>query len=252
MSEPGKPAVFTIVSALTPLVIGILGVVFTNVYKEQEAEANRINQERLELERQQRLLIDKASVIKDYFEYLANKADENQQRAALTVLATLGYTDLVIKVVTSDPTESNVQTLAAIASTAVDTDAANSAFGALESIARTTPTQIAAVAADAALTTAQSSQAPEGEGTVVVAGADRTLESAQLEVDKLKAAGFEEVQVVKRGDWYRTIVPVQPDTTASTTLSRIKEEVRPGAYAVNLKHWCDKSAQHTDCVVTKP
>jgi hypothetical protein len=252
VSESGKSAVYTIVSVLTPLVIGVLGIVFTNVYKEQEAEANRINQERLELERQQRLLIDKASVIKDYFEYLANKADENQQRAALTVLATLGYTDLVIKVVTSDPTESNVQTLAAIASTAVDSDSANRAFGALESIARTTPTEVAAVAADVALTTAQSNQAPEGAGTVVVAGADRTLESAQVEVDKLKAAGFTEVQVVKRGDWYRTVVSVQPDATASSTLSKIKAEVRPGAYAVNMKQWCETSPQSTDCVVTKP
>jgi len=252
MSEPGKPAIFTILSALTPLVIGVLGVIFTNVYKEQEAEANRINQERLDIERQQRLLIDKASVIKDYFGYLANKADENQQRAALTVLATLGYTDLVIKVVTSDPTESNVQTLAAIASTAVDSEAANSAFGALESIARTTPTETAAVAADEALTAAQSSQAPEGEGTVVVAGADRTLESAQVEVNKLKAAGFSKAQVVKRGDWYRTVVPVASETTAATTLDKIKTEVRPSAYAVNLNRWCNKAAQSTDCVEKKP
>lgn len=246
-----KPASFTWISTLTPLVIGALGLYFTHVYKTNETRANEINQERLVIERQQRLLIDKASVIKDYFAYLANTSDENQQRAALTVLATLGYTDLVIKVVTADPTESNVQALAAIATTAVDTDAANSAFGALESIARSKPTEIAAVAADAALTNAQSSQAPEGEGTVVVAGADRTAEAAQVEVKKLEAAGFQDVQVVKRGDWYRTVVPVAADTNAATTLAEIKEKVRPSAYAVNMKRWCDPAAQ-TECVARKP
>jgi hypothetical protein len=246
-----KPASFTWISTLTPLVIGALGLYFTHVYKINETRANEINEERLNIERQQRLLIDKASVIKDYFTYLADKSDENQQRAALTVLATLGYTDLVIKVVTADPTESNVQALAAIATTAVDSDAANSAFGALESIARTKPTETAAIAADIALTTAQSSQAPEGEGTVVVAGADRTLEAAQVEVKKLEAAGFQDVQVVKRGDWYRTVVPVAPNATAATTLTKIKEEVRPGAYAVNMRRWCDPAAQ-ASCVATKP
>lgn len=238
-----KPATFTWVSTLTPLVIGALGLYFTHVYKTNETRANEINEERLVIERQQRLMIDKASVIKDYFAYLADKSDANQQRAALTVLATLGYTDLVIKVVTADPTESNVQALAAIATTAMDPDAANSAFEALEAIARSKPNEIAAVTADAALTTAQSSQAPEGEGTVVVAGADRTMEAAQVEVKKLEAAGFQNVEVVKRGDWYRTIVPVAPETSATTTLNRIKTEVRPSAYAVNKQRWCDPSAQ---------
>lgn len=246
-----KPASFSWVSTITPAVLGALGLYFTHVYKTNETRANEINEARLVIERQQRLLIDKASVIKDYFAYLANAADANQQRAALTVLATLGYTDLVIKVVTADPTESNVQTLGAIATTSADSETANSAFSALESIARTKPSETAAVAADAALTSAQSSQAPEGEGTVVVAGADRTLEAAQFEVKKLEAAGFQDVQVVKRGDWYRTVVPVAADTTAATTLARVKEEVRPSAYAVNMRRWCDPATQ-TECVARKP
>jgi len=246
-----KTASFTWISTLTPLVIGALGLYFTHVYKINETRANEINEERLIIERQQRLLIDKASVIKDYFAYLADTSDENQQRAALTVLATLGYTDLVIKVVTADPTESNVLALAAIAMTAEDSEAANSAFGALESIARTKPTETAAVAADAALANAQSSQAREGEGTVVVAGADRTLEAAQVEVKKLEAAGFQDVQVVKRGDRYRTVVPVAAETNAATTLTRIKQEVRPGAYAVKMTRWCDPAAK-TECVAKKP
>lgn len=246
-----RPALATMISALTPLVIGALGLYFTHTYKESEKKANDINEARLALENEQRILIDKANVIKDYFAYLADKSDENQQRAALTVLGTLGYTDLVIKVVTADPTESNLQALAAIATTASSSDAANTAFGALESIVRSKPTETAAAAADAALSTAQSTQVPDGKDTVVVAGADRTFEAAQTEVKNLQARGFQDVQVVKRGDWYRTVVPVSPESSASETLNRIRTEVRPGAYAVDMKRWCDPKAQST-CETAQP
>lgn len=240
----------TAISALTPLVIGGMGLYFTHVYKENESRANQINEQRLLVESEQRLHIDRANVIKGYFDYLADSTDQNQHRVALQVLHNLGYTDLAIELAKAAPTEGSVQALAAIAATALTSESANSAIGALESIARTNPTEVAAVAADAALATSQSGRAPEGEGTVVVAGADRTLEAANVEVKKLEAAGFQDVQVVKRGDWYRTVVPVAADTTAATTLTKIKDEVRPGAYAVNLKRWCGPAAQ-TECVAAK-
>lgn len=172
MSDSDKPMLLTIVSVLTPLVIGALGIYFTNVYKEQETGANRINQERLALERQQRLLLDKASVVKQYFEYLANKADENQQQAA---------------------------------------------------------------------------QASGTDNVAIVAGADKSLESAQTEVDKLKAAGFTDAQVLKRGDWYRTVVPVQTNEDSAAALGKIKSQVRQSAYAVDLNKWCEKTPNGTDC-----
>lgn len=252
MSDSNKGVLATAVSALMPLVMGVLGLYFTNVYKEQESEANRINQDRLELERQQRLLIDKASVVKEYFEYLANKADENQQRAALNVLASLGYTDLVIKIVATDPSSSNVQTLAAIGATSGDTNAANSVVAALESIARTSANVGASTAADEALTGTQATS-PSGSGdAVIVAGADKSLESAQFEVDKLKSAGFEDAQVVKRGDWYRTIVPVQSHADSTTTLSKIKSQGRSSAYIVDSTKWCKETPEGTDCAPTQP
>lgn len=247
MSESERPLLVTLLSALTPLVIGGLGVYFTHIYKVQESEANRIAADRLALERQQRLLIDKATVVKQYFEYLANKSDTNQQQAALTVLASLGYTDLVIKVVATDPTPSNVQTLAAIAATG-DTDAANRVVGALESIARTSSKTETSAAAEQALTTTQAAQAVGGENVAIVAGADRSLASAQTEVERLKAAGFNEAQVVKRGDWYRTVVPVQRKEESAAALDRIKSQVRQSAYAVDLDKWCDKTPAGTDCV----
>jgi hypothetical protein len=43
MSDSDKPVLITMVSVLTPLVIGALGIYFTNVYKTQETVANRIN-----------------------------------------------------------------------------------------------------------------------------------------------------------------------------------------------------------------
>jgi hypothetical protein len=251
MSDTEKPVLLTLLSTLTPLVIGALGIYFTNVYKAQETEANRISQDRLELERQQRLLLDKAAVVKQYFEYLANKADENQQQAALTVLASLGYTDLVIKVVATDPTPSNVQALAAIAATS-DSEAANRAVGALEAIARGGASAGATNAAEQALSNTQAAQPSGTDNVAIVAGADKSLAAAQTEVDKLKAAGFDQAQVVKRGDWYRTVVPVKPEADSTAALNKIKSEVRQSAYSVDLKKWCEETPNGTECVQQAP
>jgi hypothetical protein len=199
------------------------------------------------LDRQQRLLIDKANAVKQYFDYLANKSDANQQQAALAVLASLGYTDLVIKVVASDPSSSNVRALAAIATTG-DSETANLAVGALESIRSAAVNVEGTQAAEQALTSAQASQQHFAGGGAIVAGADRALSGAQAEANRLKAAGFDDVRVVKRGDWYRTIVPVKGEANSAATLEKIKSQVRPSAYAVDLAKWCQESLQAGNCV----
>ena len=247
MSDSDKHWLLGIVPALTTLVIGALGLYFTNIYKAKETDANRIAEERLALEQQQRLLIDKASVVKQYFEYLPRTSDESQQQAALTVLASLGYTDLAIKLVATNPTASNVQALAAVAATSEDADAANSVVNALETIARTSSNIGASSAAEQALTTAQSAQPSGSANVAIVAGADRSLESAQNEVDRLKAAGFTNAEVVKRGDWYRTIVPVQPSDDSAAALDKVRSQVRQSAYAVDISKWCEKTPGGTDC-----
>jgi hypothetical protein len=51
----------------------------------------------------------------------------------------------------------------------------------------------------------------------VIRGADRDLAGAQAEVDRLKSAGFT-AEVVKRGNRYRTVVPVKKSDQAGATL----------------------------------
>ncbi len=251
MSEQ-KSTLATMISVLTPLIIGGLGLYFTHAYKEAEKRASDINEQRLADERDQRLAIDKANVIKGYFEYLANTSDENQQRAALIVLGTLGYNDLVIKVATADPTPGNVQALAAIAATTADSNSANRILDALEAIRRTTTTDGVATAVESALTTSQASQLPTATGAVVVAGADKTPEAAQHEVEQLKKVGFENAHVVKRGEWYRTVVPVEQSSKPAETLQVIKSKVRPNAYVVDERKWCDGSSDSSNCVRVTP
>jgi len=57
-----------------------------------------------------------------------------------------------------------------------------------------------------------------------------------------------EAQVVKRGDWYRSVVPVQSNQDSVAALSRIKSDVRQSAYAVDLNKWCEKTADGKDCI----
>jgi hypothetical protein len=240
MSGNERPSLLAMVSATTPVVVAVIGAWFTNIYKENETEANRIAADRLELERQQRLLIDKAAVIKQYFDYLANKADSNQQRAALAVLASLGYSDLVIRVVATDPTPSNVQTLGIIASTG-NKDETNSAVNALESLRASNAVEISD-AAERALTNAQSATNGSATQTAIVAGADRTMEAAQTEVQRLKDAGVPNAQIIKKDDWYRTVVPIAKPEQRQQALANVQQRIRRSAYTVDLNRWCDKSA----------
>lgn len=248
MSDSQRSGVLAVMSAMTPVVVAALGAWFTNTYKMQEVEANRIAAERLELDRQQRLLIDKASVVKQYFDYLANKADANQQTAALAVLVTLGYTDLVAKVVVTNPSVSNVQALAAIGATG-DGATANTVVGALESISGKNSSSEISEAVEAALTTTQAASVSAGS-TVVVAGADKTLDGAKFEVDKLKQAGVENAQIVKKGDWYRTVVPLENVEDRASTLNQIKTTINRSAYEVNYEKWC--GAEGAACTVSAP
>jgi hypothetical protein len=240
VSGAERPSILTMVSATTPVVVAIIGAWFTNIYKANETEANRIASDRLELERQQRLLIDKAAVIKQYFDYLANRADSNQQRAALAVLASLGYSDLVIRVITTDPTPSNVQALGIIASTG-NKDETNSAVNALESLRSNNTGEISS-AAEKALTNAQSISNGSATQTAIVAGADKTIEAAQSEVQRLKDAGVPNAQIIKKDDWYRTVVPIENPEQRQQTLSNVQRKIRRSAYAVDLNRWCDKSS----------
>ena len=80
---------------------------------------------------------------------------------------------------------------------------------------------------------------------VVVVGADRTLDAAMGEVKRAEAAGLK-AEVVRKGDWYRTVVPVDSSAQQQQTLETAKSKVRPGAYVVDYAKWC--SPAEAKCV----
>jgi len=72
----------------------------------------------------------------------------------------------------------------------------------------------------------------------IIAGGDLTLEAASDEVKKIEKLDYP-VSIYKKRNSYRTVVgPFLDKTSMSVALVEIKEKVRKGSYAVNLKSWC--------------
>jgi hypothetical protein len=71
-----------------------------------------------------------------------------------------------------------------------------------------------------------------------------------LRVDQERGSRLTDAQVVKRGDWYRTVVQVPQAADAPETLQKVKAQVRPSAYTVDLSKWCEGGG--TDCEKQSP
>jgi hypothetical protein len=227
----------------TPLAIALVGGWFNIVYQNRQAEANAIAAERAANDRQQQLLIDKANVIKQYFEFFAKDADQNQQRAALSIISQLGYADVAASLVAANPTADNVKALGTIgASNSADS---NAVLRGLE-VVQTTSTDATILAA-----VEQATSVVQGHPTAIVAGADRTLVEAQTEVARIKALGFS-ASIVERNGWFRTVVPVQDSATSAEVLKSLRSSIRPGAYGVDLKKWCGPNATGEACEARVP
>ena len=87
---------------------------------------------------------------------------------------------------------------------------------------------------------------------LVVIGADKTSEDAKYEVKKLG----NNATIYKRGNWYRTVVPVATSyEDAKAISSRIADESHgtKQPYIVTLKSWCSSTfySDNEKCIVCK-
>jgi len=74
---------------------------------------------------------------------------------------------------------------------------------------------------------------------VVVMGADKTLESAQDELNRARQAGYPAARILLREGWYRTVVPFAEKSDAVQALDVISR-LRNGSYVRQLDQWCSR------------
>lgn len=79
---------------------------------------------------------------------------------------------------------------------------------------------------------------------VVVMGADKELASAEDELNRASNAGFASAKILRRGDWYRTVVPFTTRAEASSALEQITD-LRAGSYIRHLDTWCPQPEPST-------
>jgi cell division septation protein DedD len=72
---------------------------------------------------------------------------------------------------------------------------------------------------------------------VVVFGADKTIESAQYELETLTRAGFQGY-IVRRGSWFRTLATFPSQEAADSNAPAISRAVGRQVFVLNLEQWC--------------
>lgn len=71
----------------------------------------------------------------------------------------------------------------------------------------------------------------------VVAGADKDIDAALYEVNKLKEQGYGVVQLWLRDGWYRTVIIFESRSIAERNLKKL-QRFRESAFIANLNEWC--------------
>ncbi|MEP3348035.1 MAG: hypothetical protein ABJN34_03485 [Litoreibacter sp.] len=86
---------------------------------------------------------------------------------------------------------------------------------------------------------------------VVVVGADRTIEAARYELQKISNKnGVEDAGLVLRDGWYRTVAYFHTSEAAKLALPGLEEIVgNEGAYIRSLTLWCEGEIEKKDAEV---
>jgi hypothetical protein len=61
-------------------------------------------------------------------------------------------------------------------------------------------------------------------------------------MQKFRRRGFENVQILIKSEWYRTIIVFEDPAVAEEQLAGIKE-ISESAYIINLPSWCPRSIE---------
>ncbi len=84
---------------------------------------------------------------------------------------------------------------------------------------------------------------PQHDTWIVIFGADRTIESANFEIKRAKALGYNAELVLLDG-WFRSVATFDTEEEAFQSLTPIQAEMnRPDAYVRLLNRWCENSTQ---------
>jgi len=83
----------------------------------------------------------------------------------------------------------------------------------------------------------------------VVAGADRDVDAALFEVNKLKEQGYQIVQLWLRDGWYRTVIVFENREAAENNLRKLKQVFRESAFITNLNEWCPEPIEIEDGLI---
>ena len=89
---------------------------------------------------------------------------------------------------------------------------------------------------------------PSGQWAIV-AGADREVDAALYEVNKLKEQGYGVVQLWLRGGWYRTVIIFDSRAIAERNLNKLKRGFRESAFITNLNEWCPNPIEIEDNLI---
>jgi muconolactone delta-isomerase len=95
----------------------------------------------------------------------------------------------------------------------------------------------------------QSLPPPPSGQWAVVAGADREVDAAMFEVNRLKEQGYRIVQLWRRDGWYRTVIIFKNREAAENNLNRLKREFRKTAFITNLNEWCPEPVEIEDGLI---
>lgn len=96
-----------------------------------------------------------------------------------------------------------------------------------------------------------SAERPEAAGDwVVVAGADRELDAARFELQRLERLGFERSWICERKGIYRTVAVFSSRREAEAALGRIQQSLRDSAFVTDLSVFCpDRERRAEDLFV---
>ena len=89
---------------------------------------------------------------------------------------------------------------------------------------------------------------PSGQWAIV-AGADRDVDAAMYEINRLREEGYRTVQLWLRDGWYRTVIIFENRETAENNLKKLKRAFRESAFITNLNEWCPEPIEIEDGLI---
>jgi hypothetical protein len=187
----------------------------------------------------------KANVVTELLPYVRGGTDSLQVELATTVLISLGYEDVALRLATLRLNPASLRALGLVARSA-DSAASGSAVTILARIsgsdagAQSAGPSGLAIQADSVLTQIQSSEParPTRDTAAIVTGGFPTAGGAEADAQAARNQGFASTRVYLRNGQYRTVIVYPTTESANALLPQVRQRIRSSAYVVNWSRWC--------------